>query len=86
MKSYYKIADMVYSNAIIATDADDVAAMSIESEGQFNQAMVKSNNMLRGAGVVPLDNTDDYFGEVLVGPNVKGCTKQKGESCTKTTD
>ena len=57
MKSYYEIANMVYSNAIIATDADDVATMSIESEGNFNQAMVKSvNNMLRGAGVFPLDN------------------------------
>ena len=57
MKSYYEIADIVYSNTIIATDADDVATMLIESEGNFNQAMVKSvNNMLRGTGVVPLDN------------------------------
>jgi hypothetical protein len=57
MKSYYEIADIVYSNTIIATDADDVATMLIESEGNFNQAMVKSvNNMLHGAGVVPLDN------------------------------
>ena len=57
MKSYYEIADIVYSNTIIATDADDVATMLIESEGNFNQAMVKSvNNMLRGAEVFPLDN------------------------------
>jgi hypothetical protein len=74
MKSYYEIADMVYSNAIIATDADDVATMSIESEGNFNQAMVKSVNiMLRGAEVFPLDNK-------------QGCTSapklnQKGGLC-----
>ena len=80
MKSYYEIADIVYSNTIIATDADDVATMLIESEGNFNQAMVKSvNNMLRGAGVVPLDNTEDYFGEVKA--SLAQC-KQKGESCT----
>ena len=38
MKSYYEMADIVYSNTNIATDADDVATMSIESEGNFNQA------------------------------------------------
>ena len=67
MKSYYEIADMVNSNAIIATDADDVATMSNESEGQFNQAMV---NMLRGAaGVVSLRNNKDSFNEVEASPN-----------------
>jgi hypothetical protein len=70
MKSYYEIADIVYSNTIIATDADDVATMLIESEGNFNQAIVKSvNNMLRGTGVVPLDNK-------------QSCAK-KGELCDK---
>jgi hypothetical protein len=58
------IAESAFATTIAATDADDVAIMSIESEGNFNQAMV---NMLRGrvtAGVVSLRNNKDSFNEV----------------------
>ncbi len=81
MKSYYEIADMVNTNAIIATDADDVATMSNESEGQFNQAMV---NMLRGAaGVVSLRNNKDSFNEVKA--SLAQCMG-KGIICNSSTD
>jgi hypothetical protein len=54
-------AGSAFATTIAATDADDVAIMSIESEGNFNQAMV---NMLRGAaGVVSLRNNKDSFNE-----------------------
>ena len=81
MKSYYKIADIVYSNTNIATDADDVAAMSIESEGNFNPAMV---NMLRGAaGVVSLRNNKDSFNEVEA--SLAQCMG-KGNTCNLMSD
>ena len=59
------IAESAFAATIAATDADDVAIMSIESEGNFNQAMV---TMLRGRGtadgVVSLRNNEDSFDEV----------------------
>ena len=56
------IAESAFATTTAATDADDVATMSIESEGNFNPAMV---NMLRGAaGVVSLRNNKDSFNEV----------------------
>jgi hypothetical protein len=62
------IAESAFATTIAATDADDVAIMSIESEGNFNfnQAMA---NMLRGAaGVVslPSNKDKDSFNEVEV--------------------
>jgi hypothetical protein len=58
------IAESAFATTIAATDADDVAIMSIESEGNFNQAMAMGN-MLRGAaGVVSLRNNKDSFNEV----------------------
>jgi hypothetical protein len=54
------LAESAFAATIAATDADDVAIMSIESEGNFNQAMV---TMLRGHGtadgVVSLRNNKD---------------------------
>jgi hypothetical protein len=48
--------------SIAATDANDVASMFIESEGNLNQAIA---NMLCGAaGVVSLHNNKDSFNEV----------------------
>ena len=62
--SYLYIAESAFATTIAATDADDVAIMSIESEGNFNQAMAMGN-MLRGAaGVVSLPNNKDSFNEV----------------------
>jgi hypothetical protein len=66
--SYLYIAESAFATTIAATDADDVAIMSIESEGNFNfnQAMA---NMLRGAaGVVslPSNKDKDSFNEVEV--------------------
>jgi hypothetical protein len=62
--SYLYIAESAFATTIAATDADDVAIMSIESEGNFNQAMAMGN-MLRGAaGVVSLRNNKDSFNEV----------------------
>ena len=59
------LAESTFAATIAATDADDVAIMSIESEGNFNQAMV---TMLRGRGtadgVVSLRNNEDSFDEV----------------------
>ena len=58
------IAESAFATTIAATDADDVAIMSIESEGNFNQAMAMGN-MLRGAaGVVSLRNNKDSFNKV----------------------
>jgi hypothetical protein len=58
------IAESAFATTIAANDADDVAIMSIESEGNFNQAMAMGN-MLRGAaGVVSLSNNKDSFNEV----------------------
>jgi hypothetical protein len=58
------IAESAFATTIAANDADDVAIMSIESEGNFNQAMAMGN-MLRGAaGVVSLRNNKDSFNEV----------------------
>jgi hypothetical protein len=77
--SYLYIAESAFATTIAATDADDVAIMSIESEGNFNQAMV---NMLRGrgtAGVVSLRNNKDSFNEdeallsQCISPGTKGC-------------
>jgi hypothetical protein len=60
--SYLYIAKSAFATTITDTDADDVAIMSIESEGNFNQAMV---TMLRGAaGVVSFRNNKDSFNEV----------------------
>jgi hypothetical protein len=60
--SYLYIAESAFATTIADTDADDVAIMSIGSEGNFNQAMA---NMLRGAaGVVSLPNDKDSFNEV----------------------
>jgi hypothetical protein len=57
------IAESAFATTIAATDADDVAIMPIESEGNFNQAMAMGN-MLRGAaGVVSLRNNKDSFNE-----------------------
>ena len=62
--SYLYIAESAFATTIADTDADDVAIMSIESEGNFNQAMAMGN-MLRGAaGVVSLRNNKDSFNEV----------------------
>jgi hypothetical protein len=62
--SYLYIAESAFATTIAATDADDVAIMPIESEGNFNQAMAMGN-MLRGAaGVVSLRNNKDSFNEV----------------------
>ena len=62
--SYLYIAESASATTIAATDVDDVAIMSIESEGNFNQAMAMGN-MLRGAaGVVSLRNNKDSFNEV----------------------
>jgi hypothetical protein len=60
------IAESAFATTIAATDADDVAIMSIESEGNFNQAMAMAmGNMRRGAaGVVSLHNSKDSFNEV----------------------
>jgi hypothetical protein len=53
------IAESAFATTIAATDADDVAIMSIESEGNFIKAMAMGN-MLRGAaGVVSLRNNKD---------------------------
>jgi hypothetical protein len=58
------LAESAFATTIAATDADDVAIMLIESEGNFNQAMAMGN-MLRGAaGVVSLHNSKDSFNEV----------------------
>jgi hypothetical protein len=58
------IAESAFATTIAATDADDVAIMSIESEGNFNQAMAMGN-MLRGAaGVVSLHNNKVSFNKV----------------------
>ena len=81
MKLFYEIADIVYSNTNIATDADDVATMSIESEGNFNPAMV---NMLRGAdGVISLRNNKDSFNEVET--SLAQC-KEKIDFCNTSRD
>jgi hypothetical protein len=64
--SYLDIAESAFATTIADTDADDVAIVSIESEGNFNQAMAMGN-MLRGAaGVVSLRNSNnkDSFNEV----------------------
>ena len=64
------IAESAFATTIAATDADDVAIMSIESEGNFNQAMAMGN-MLRGAaGVVSLPNNKDSFNEVEASQDV----------------
>ena len=67
--------------------------MSLESEGNFNQAMAMGN-MLRGAaGVVSLRNNNDSFNEVDVPAATKSVPvavpivgwpaqcKKKGDSC-----
>jgi hypothetical protein len=75
------IAESAFATTIAATDADDVAIMSIESEGSFNQAMAMGN-MLRGrgtAGVVSLRNNKDSFNEVEA--SLAQC-KKKGVLCS----
>ena len=65
------IAESAFATTTAATDADDVATMSIESEGNFNLAMV---NMLRGAaGVVSLRNNKDSFNDVECKENFDTC-------------
>ena len=83
--SYLYIAESAFATTIAATDADDVAIMSIESEGNFNQAMAMGN-MLRGAaGVVSLRNNKDSFNEVeevlLAQCNGRGLTCKTGADC-----
>jgi hypothetical protein len=57
--SYLYIAESAFATTITATDADDVAIMSIESEDKFNKAMV---NMLGGAaGVVCISSQQQRF-------------------------
>ena len=75
------IAESAFATTIAATDADDVAIMSIESEGNFNQAMAMGN-MLRGAaGVVSLRNNKDSFNEVEEA-SLAQC-KNKGDKCMR---
>jgi hypothetical protein len=79
--SYLYIAESAFATTIADTDADDVAIMSIESEGNFNQAMV---TMLCGAaGVVSLPNNKDSFNEVEA--SLAQC-KEAGDSCSAPTD
>jgi hypothetical protein len=78
------IAESAFTTTIAATDADDVAIMSIESEGNFNQAMAMGN-MLRGAaGVVSLRNNKDSFNEVEEA-SLAQC-KGYGSPCRDSTD
>jgi hypothetical protein len=71
--SYLYVAESAFATTIAATDADDVAIMLIESEGNFNQAMAMGN-MLRGAaGVVSLCNNNDSFYEAKA--SLAQCTK-----------
>jgi hypothetical protein len=81
------IAESAFATTIAATDAaDDVAIMSIESEGSFNQAMAMGN-MLRGrgaAGVVSIRDNKDSFNEVKEA--LLAQCKNKGESCSKSSD
>ena len=80
----YIVAESAFATTIAATDADDVAIMSIESEGNFNQAMAMGN-MLRGAaGVVSLRNNKDSFNEVEE-VSLAQC-KGYGASCSSSTD
>ena len=79
------IAESAFASTIAATDADDVAIMSIESEGNFNQAMV---TMLRGRGtadgVVSLRNNEDSFDEVEE-VSLAEC-KARGATCSDTAE
>jgi hypothetical protein len=78
------IAESAFATTIAATDADDVAIMSIESEGNFNQAMAMGN-MLRGAaGVVSLCNNKDSFNEVEEA--LLAQCKTSGQNCSASTD
>jgi hypothetical protein len=73
------IAESAFTTTIAATDADDVAIMSIESEGNFNQAM-DFGNMLRGAaGVVSLRDNKDSFNEVEEA--LLAQCKPRGQTC-----
>jgi hypothetical protein len=77
------LAESAFATTIAATDADDVAIMSTESEGNFNQAMTMGN-MLRGAaGVVSLRNNKDSFNEVKA--SRVGC-KGAGSPCFDSTE
>jgi RNA:NAD 2'-phosphotransferase (TPT1/KptA family) len=79
--SYLYIAEPAFTTTIADTDADDVAIMSIESEGNFNKAMA---NMLRGsAGVVSLRNNKDSFNEV---EDLLAQCKGYGNPCSANTD
>jgi hypothetical protein len=76
------IAESAFTTTIADTGADDVAIMSIESEGNFNQAMA---NMLRGsAGVVSLRNNKDSFNEVEEA-SLAQC-KKYGSLCSANTE
>ena len=78
------LAESAFAATIAATDADDVAIMSIESEGNFNQAMAMGN-MLRGAaGVVSLRNNKDSFDEVEE-VSLAEC-KARGATCSDTAE
>jgi methionine synthase II (cobalamin-independent) len=77
------IAESAFATTIAAIDADDVAIMSIENEGNFNQAMAMGN-MLRGAaGVVSLRNNKDSFYEVKA--SLAQC-KETFRGCSVNTD
>jgi hypothetical protein len=74
------LAESAFATTIAATDADDVAIMPIESEGNFNQAMAMGN-MLRGAaGVVSLRNNKDSFYEVKEA--LLAQCKARGQTCS----
>jgi hypothetical protein len=78
------IAESAFATTIAATDADDVAIMSIESEGNFNQAMAMGN-MLRGAaGVVSLRDNKDSFNKVEEA-SLAQC-KNKGDKCMRSAE
>jgi hypothetical protein len=77
------LAESAFATTIAATDADDVAIMLIESEGNFNQAMA-FGNMLRGAaGDVSLRNNIDSFNEVEA--SLAQC-KNKGDKCMRSAE
>ncbi len=80
--SYLYIAEPAFTTTIADTDADDVAIMSIESEGNFNKAMA---NMRRGpAGVVSLRNNKDSFNEAE--SLLAQCRKKDGSTCSTNWD
>ena len=61
---YLAESESAFATTIAATDADDVAIMSTESEGNFSQAMAMGNKLRGAAGVVSLCHNKDSFNEV----------------------